>query len=588
MASFARQVRGTRLLAGLVMVAVAALWMAPACAATRRMALADGMVASMSEEPELYLESVPKRGEGLLAFARRLTGHRENADRIAESNGGVRRLLAGVRYRVPFELLEDASQLAVIRALFADDEAAASGWVHVVPEHGPAASLWDLARWFTGRGERFKIVRERNGLADASLEPGQRIEIPRALLRPSLLAALPWDLDQVGPHGLTYERDGDEIFAVYRLKAGEALYSSVVVRFTGRTYAEDVNALAADLTKMNHIPDVTDMAIGHAVRIPLDLLQPEFLPAGHPRRAAYERGLVDSAQYSNTVRTSRLEGITVIVDPGHGGQDPGALFGGVWEATYVYDIGLRVRRLLRETTAARIELLTRDGERYHIVDRDVLPRSRGHRVLTNPPYRIEDTTAGVHLRWYLANSLYRHALKSNGGDAEKVVFISIHADALHPSIRGAMIYVPAASLTRGRYGKSGRLYTRRAEVREQSRVAFSFKERTRSEGLSRQLAERLLVSLRRHKLAIHPEKPIRDRIIRSRRSRPFVPAVVRHNAVPAKMLVEVCNLANDEDRRLIQTRAFRQEMASAIVDGILAYYREPVPDPTRVARSRVR
>lgn len=556
---------------------------APAAGATRRVALDNGMVATLTEQPELYLEAVPEAGEGLIRFARRMTGASGAVDRIAQANGGTRRLLAGVRYRVPYELLDDANQLAVIRALFADDEAREDGWLHVVPAEGPRVDLWDIARWLTGRGENFRMLRDRNQMADDSVERGSSLLVPRELLIPSLLAVLPWDLDEVGPHGLTYERSGSDELAVYRLKAGEALYSSVVVRFTGRTYAEDVNALAGDIARLNRIPDVTDMAIDQAVRIPLDLLQPEFLPSGHPRRVAYERGLVDSAQYSNTVRTTRLEGITIILDPGHGGQDPGTLYDGVWEATYVHDISLRVRKLLRETTAARVEISVRDGDGYSVRDQDRLPNSRSHKVLTTPPYLIEDTTPGVHLRWYLANSLYRRALRENGGDSEKVVFVSVHADALHPSIRGAMIYVPAASLRRGTFGKSGSLYERRAEVRERPQVSYSFRQRTKSEGLSRQLANKLLESLRRHDLAIHPEKPIRDRIIRRRRSRPFVPAVVRHNAVPAKLLVEVCNLANPEDRRLMQTQAFRQKMAAAIVEGILTYYGESGAPAVRTA-----
>jgi N-acetylmuramoyl-L-alanine amidase len=80
----------------------------------------------------------------------------------------------------------------------------------------------------------------------------------------------------------------------------------------------------------------------------------------------------------------------------------------------------------------------------------------------------------------------------------------------------------------------------------------------------------MIDSMRRHGIAIHPNKPVRDRVIRGKRA--WVPAVLRFNAVPAKILIEVCNLANGADRRLIQTRAFREEVARAVVDGLLAYY----------------
>jgi N-acetylmuramoyl-L-alanine amidase len=71
-------------------------------------------------------------------------------------------------------------------------------------------------------------------------------------------------------------------------------------------------------------------------------------------------------------------------------------------------------------------------------------------------------------------------------------------------------------------------------------------------------------------LSVHPDKPVRGKIIRGRRK--YVPAVIRFNAVPSKVLLEVCNLANTKDRSLIQTQEFRQQVAEAIVRGILGYY----------------
>jgi hypothetical protein len=84
------------------------------------------------------------------------------------------------------------------------------------------------------------------------------------------------------------------------------------------------------------------------------------------------------------------------------------------------------------------------------------------------------------------------------------------------------------------------------------------------------MATRTIDAFRSRDLPVHPYDAVRERIIR--RHEEFVPAVLRYNSIPAKMLVEVCNLANDEDRRLIQTRTFRQQVAEAVVAGILAYY----------------
>ncbi|HEX2225419.1 MAG TPA: N-acetylmuramoyl-L-alanine amidase, partial [Thermoanaerobaculia bacterium] len=427
-------------------------------------------------------------------------------------------------------------------------------------------TLWHLSQWFTGTGENFRAIREYNELMDDEVAKGGAVVIPAELLRPAFRAALPVP---ERPFDLEYGRDDKGEYAIYRLRPGEALYSGVVVRFTGRIYASDVNSLAGEIAKRSGIKDVTDIPIGYRVKVPFDVLQPEFLPEGHPKRREYEAEVRASAHFSNQVQAKGLAGITVILDPGHGGHDSGAAMGGVWESLYVYDIVVRIKRLLETQTAAKVHLTTRDGEVHKVPEVDVLPFSRRHIVLTDPPYPIEDATVGVNLRWYLANSLFRRAIQASG-DPQKVVFLSVHADSLHPSLRGAMAYIPAASLMGASFGKNGGVYASRKEVQESPRVSFPMEERVRSEGLSRELAKQLMAAFQGKGLPIHPFKPVRDRVIRDGGA--WVPAVIRYNQVPAKMLLEVCNLMNEEDRKLLQTRAYRQKVAEAVVQGLIAYY----------------
>lgn len=634
----------------LTLATLALLGPAPARADTVRAPMGDGLVAAWTDQQRLFVEARPMEGEGLLAFARRFTGSTSTASRVASANGNPGRLLAATRYRVPYELLTDEYKLRVVEALFEDDGPVAGGWRHRVPSTTRGATLWRICEWFTGRGETFKSVARHNDLGDYDIYPGQALVIPENLLLPAFVrkvrataeppvevatsvppptpgpAPPPSSSDAQPPSEppvlaapvpetrttrqteetrepdeprepatvafavdgeLRYERDADGgVYGVYHLKAGEALYTAVVVRFTGRVTADAVNDLASELAELNRIRDVTDMPVGQKVRIPSDVLMPEYLPPDDPRRKEWEANRVATAQYSNTVRASRLEGISIVLDAGHGGDDPGVDYRGTWESVYVYDVMVRVKKLLEERTAARIWTTTRDRGGFEIPDRDVLPRSNGHTVLTTPPYGISDHVVSTHLRWYLANSLYRANLRSDS-EHNKTLFISLHADSLHPSLRGAMVYVPSTFLTQGEYGKSGSVYFARKEVKEQPRVSYSWRERTRSEGLSRQLADNVLGSFRRHGLRVHPEKPVRDRIIRSRYSRPFVPAVVRYNAIPTKLLLEICNMNNPQDRELLQTRAFRQKIAQAIVDGILDYYgQEPLVPGTSVAAAR--
>lgn len=570
-------------------VLVALVVVAPLSALTERAKLPSGEAAALVDHSELYFEALPLRGEGLSAFCRRLTGSSSDCARIAEANGRPRRLLAGVRYRVPYVLLTTDRKLAVVRALFPHDRAEPAGWWH--RSRGEAVAK--TALWFTGSESNAGAIGAPSRLPGASPRPGEELRIPDAVLLPIFRVSAPspppgtapprapaepeTPLNAVAPPPaaadaslLQYGEDEAGRFALYRLRGGEALYSAVVVRFTGRDHADDVNALAVEIAKRSGIADVTDIPIGHPIKIPLDLLVPEHLPAGDPRRLEWEVEQRLAEQFRNPVKAKGLEGVTVILDAGHGGADVGASRADVWESLYVYDVVLRVRRALGERTRAQVLATTRDGSEFRLVERDRLPLSRGHAVLTTPPYPITDATVGVHLRWYLANSLFRRYAKNSDGD--RVVFVSIHADSLHPSLRGATVYVADAGASVDGFGRSGPVFTSRKECREQPRVSFSLRERQKSEGRSHDLAEKVIAGFRGHELAVHPFQPVRNRIFRGRR--PWVPAVLRYNAVPAKMLLEICNLANEQDRRLLQQAAYRETIAAAVVDGILRYFGE--------------
>lgn len=554
----------------------AGLFMASAAGAAVRVPVADGATASISGNEELFLEALPRRGEGWLAFSRRFCGTTETIPALVQANGGRKQLLTGLRYRVPFQMLVPEWQTRLLQALFPDDQAVAEGWQHRVGEHPPRESLWGIASWFTGRGDAYKAIRAANAMVDDHLETGDLVLVPAGLLLPALRSSLPAG----SPWRLHYDRDALGDYASYRLQPGEALYSSVVIRFTGRVFAEDVNELAEVVARRSGIQEVTDIPIGYEVKIPLDLLLPEFLPPGHPTRVAWEQGLIASSQYSNSVRASRLQDVTVVLDAGHGGRDVGASVNGVWESIYVFDIMARIKETLERTTAATVLTTTADESGVAVVARDQLPYSKGHRVLTEPPYPIEDSRVGVNLRWYLANSMLRRVSR-DGGSADNVVFLSLHADSLHPSLRGAMVYIPGAQYRGGTHSQSGAVYAARREFKEQPRVSFSGRELARSEGLSRDLAGNLIDAFLADGLPVHEDRPVREKIVRS--GRPWVPAVLRYNEIPAGVLLEVCNLVNPEDRKLLLTQHYRQQVAEAVVQGILAYYGVDEDEAPRLA-----
>ena len=146
-----------------------------------------------------------------------------------------------------------------------------------------------------------------------------------------------------------------------------------------------------------------------------------------------------------------------------------------------------------------------------------------------------------------------------------------------------MAYIPAARFVRGSYQKSGDVYLARAEVRERPVVTHSHKESLIDEGLSRDLAQSIIDAFESADLNVHPFDPVRDNVVRE--GREWVPAVIRYNIVPTRLLLEICNLGNKHDRDLMKTKKWRESIARAIYRGLSQFYdqRDEVPAAIRAA-----
>ncbi len=595
-----------RWLATLVLILALA---APAAGADKLRASLDATrSAVLDENLDICLVVSPERGDAWTRLALRLTGDADQWKAIAEKSGEGPNLLAGIPVRVPLTLLKPSLQQQTIAALFPADRAGSRGWVHKVVSGTDVEgeSLWKIAEWFTGDGANYAAIRSANNMAGLSTRRGDAIVIPRRLLSEPFLGLMPAadpsrpqlaeddpqsgssDSDTKsagvaeatsdgGPISLEYHRSGDSPYAVYRLRRGEALYSSVGIRFTGRVYAKDVYDVVDQIVAFNGIQDVSKLPVGYAVKIPMELLTPEYRPSDDPRRLERDRAKKESARLARKVEAKNLQGVRIILDAGHGGRDVGTAHDGVWESIYVYDITCRVKTLLEKKSAARVWMTTSSGTGCQIAERDVLPKVTDHVVLTTPRYGLDDPVVGVNLRWYLANSIFRRALDQST-EPEKVIFLSIHADSLHPSLRGAMAYIPGERYVQGTFTKKGDVYLARAEVRENPTVTHSEQDALRAEGLSTDLASSIMSAFRKDDLKVHPYQPVRDNVVR--RGKEWVPAVIRYNLVPTRMLLETCNLGNREDRRLMQTRKYRQRVAKAIYEGIVSYFADRAGDET--------
>ena len=551
----------------------------------------------VDKTPVLLIE--PARGDGWITIAQRFTGSSRTVNDLKAANPGLRQIRLDRRVAVPVGVLRGDLRLAVVRRIFPLDRRTEEGWEHEVldPFSDGVEETWEwLAVLFSGNRSAAESLRRANpAVMETGLVRGLSVVIPESRLlavfreiapvatptpRPTrVVERTPVPLATPGMPGtgagpLEFGRDSKGEFAQYRLRHGEALYSAVVVRFTGQLLAKQVNETAMEIAERSGIKDVTSIPIGYPIKIPIDLLEPRYLPASNALRVTWEAEQRELEGFLELVTATDLSGVHVILDAGHGGADSGAVQGGIWEAVYAYDIMCRIKANLENHTRATVWTTTEDARSgYVTLERDRLDQSRERIVLTKPPYQIGDSTLGVHLRYYLTNDIILNRINP-AVPRSKTVFLSVHADSLHSSVRGAMIYVPSRYLRPSEPYTVGRSDIRGfAEFNAHPTIRLGNDFKARVEASSRHMAGSIIGSLERNEIEVHENEPVRDRVLRGRR-RPWVPAVLRYTAAGNAVLVEVCNLGNPEDRELIIQYEWREQFARAVVEGLAAAYDE--------------
>lgn len=547
-------------------------------------------------EGTIFLRVPYSRKNDLDHIAEKFTGSKKNSSKILKYNPKLK----SAKYkeiRIPLDLLLPVYRIETISALYPEDKRVEDGWLHKYSGEG----LWSVAKLFCGSSKKMKDLKEM--LKGIEPKKGDSILIPEKILsEPFLSMPLPvkethnetkveeqqkktaseqttschvseeLQVDEARKL-LSYGKDEKGEYAIYHLAQGEALYSSVVVRFTGRLFAAEVNSLAMEIAERSGIEDVTSIPIGYSIKIPLEMLLPQFYPEDSQVFKDWASHQKELSTIINTYKNSSLEGVVVILDPGHGGLDRGAIKNSVWEDSYVYDIACRIREGLETKTKAKVYMtLMEPTKGFKPIDRPWLAPNKNCTILTHPPFKpdcSDETKAAVNLRWVFANYHYSN-LKKEGISPERVIFTSIHADSLHPSIRGTMFYIPGSNYREEKWSVKGNFFLQFEEAKKLNQYSLSKKELERSEGLSSQFAKCLEKSFRKNNLKLHPYQPTRDHIVRNKKV--WVPAVLRYNLIPANVLIEVCNLNNKEDAELMKDPVFRQKIANAYIEALILYY----------------
>lgn len=543
-----------------------------------------GAAASL-QNGRLFLECYVPEGSDSAAFYGALVPDAELAKYTGRKGVAIR--CENVRPEVRFRML---------RALFPQDIVDESGWWHVPNPKFPESRefLRAFCGWVTGDPSNAESV----VAGTVGYVKGQQILIPSRLLLPEfrkktepLPAATSTEPARQPPQvngeehpvdpekfagELTYGKDAQGRYALYRLKPGEALYSAVVVRFTDIRDNADIKHACNVIQKRSGIRDVTDMKSGQKIYIPLEMLSDRYTPKGSATRQEFEQTMEEAKRLRKShVHSRDLEGVVVVLDPGHGGRDHGAQDArrGLYEDEINYDIACRVKKLLETQTRAKVYMTLRDrSQGFEPSDCTVFEPDKDEEVLTTPPYLNEDSKISANLRWYLANSIYRHEVR-NGVDPRKMVFTSFHTDALYnSSMRGAMIYIPGANYRRDTEQPDGVVYAKYEEARERRQATSSASERRRDEAMSRNFAEDVMESFGKMRVRRHLEGDWIRNKIRQDGGRTYLPAVLRNTLIPTKILIESANMTNETDCQRLADPKWRQAVAQAYVNALKKYF----------------
>ena len=244
--------------------------------------------------------------------------------------------------------------------------------------------------------------------------------------------------------------------------------------------------------------------------------------------AAFVTVLAMSTTMIAQTRKGSLYGWVVVLDPGHGGMDPGAsgIFQGkrVVEDEYVFDVTLRVRRMIRARGGLAIMTMVDNvGERSWEPFK-VFPDMRTERFTTDGTV-ARAGTSGLRKRLRLGNQVKRKYPK------HRQAWISIHFDV------------------RGRGGDDGvRIIVPDTELQ----IAKSLE---RSFGNAKRLRDDDPVV----------ESGDRDHGIR----RLFV--LSGENRIRDKVLIELGNFKNEADVWRIRNHVVREAYARAITDSLVGW-----------------
>jgi N-acetylmuramoyl-L-alanine amidase len=529
---------------------------------------------------QLVVGVLPQPNEGYIHVARRVMANPE-AYREIETLNRRQPVLTGRPVVFPIASLRTELWAQALHALYPEDELTERGWAHTVTD--PLESLMQLTEAYTGSKGRYRELARLNKIDNPNvLRIGDEIVVPLQWI-PEALGFRPVAVK--APLKLEKDAGTGQLFATYTVARDDTLYS-LLLRFTDRERAEEINRMSGLLVKLNRLRSEERLPAGRTLRMPLEWLSEDYLVSG--RAPAQDVARLEPPPAPPPKRTAPaapagqgFSPLHVIIDAGHGGSDPGAVYGRrgardhVYEHEVVYDVSQRLAALL-EAKGYGVHSTVEDP-RHEYPMASLSPASLGReQVRVSPPYRMDSARVAVNMRVFLVNALYRQLTERDGVPAEHVVLLSIHGDALAPTLRGAMVYYPDHRLRRSEFYPKGRIYRIRAEA-VPGQIRYRPAENRAAEEASRDFGAQIVGAFRDHGLGVSHRKAVRPYYYRN--GERTLPGVLRYSTVPTSVLVEVANLNNRADRLAMLSADSRQRVARALaaaLDGLRAQRTAPI------------
>tara|TARA_B100000945_G_scaffold286792_1_gene257924 strand:- start:636 stop:2480 length:1845 start_codon:yes stop_codon:yes gene_type:complete len=546
----------------------------------------------------LVVKLKPQSGEGGYSLAKRVLVPEYRSLKTIRKYSKSRNLYKHRYITFPLKVINGDIRSSALKASFYNDKATNKYWQHIVTYKWETTSM--IAGLFTKKGikaanlVRFNKMRKNGDI----LQIGDNIKIPWNWISPELRLRT---FQVKSPLKLKKNKLG-KWFAQYQMQAGDTLYSSVVVRFTGRLLNDEVNLIANQLLKLNNISEAKLIQNHQNIKIPLELLSEEYIGSDKNKNLLKKKPTsLKNVEKVQTKKPNSLKKVSknhkdkkinkkpnkisrksnysdkknvfklhVILDSGHGGGDPGAIAGSkknndlIYEDEVVYDISRRVTQLMRHHGIIVHNTLTDPNQKKPI---RVLSHKhdKDEQLLVTPRYLNRNSRTGANMRVYLVNHIF-NKLKKKKVPKENIMFISLHGDALHSSLRGAMVYYPDRRFRRGAFGLKHKIYRKRKEYNPS--LIFKPSDNIYSEKLSKSFGKTIINEFRKLKLPTHKvSSAVRGYLYR--KGKKTLPAVLRYSKVPTSVLIEIANLNNKQDRRSLLKSKSRQKIALAITNSVV-------------------